>query len=93
MGVFRSRQKIGYEYAEHGSGIDYIPILDEAEMNLVLTEFGILGMGLDFAGIMVVEVSVRGYMQAEEAFANIGDNGIAKGCDAYRADIADNENK
>lgn len=93
MGEFRSRQEVGYEYAEYSGGIDYIPVLDEAKMNSVLTVFDILGMGLGFAGIMVVEVGVRGYVQAEEAFAEIGHYRVAEGCDAYRADIADNEDK
>ncbi len=98
MGTFCPRNKEGDDHAQYGGGCHDIPVLDEADMNLVTVLLvgvlaGVFGEVLLVFILMAVRVGMCGDGDAHDAFAEEGDDRIAQRRHADGADIADNQHE
>ena len=83
VGEFRSWYKVGYKDTEDGGGIDYVPVLNKADMELRAGIIRVFIPAVEVMVVMVVQLRVSGDVQTEDTFADVWHNRVAQGCNAY----------
>jgi len=86
MGEFCPRYHVGDQYAKNRRGVDYVPILNKTQMDTAVVIFIVVLMN-----VVGVQFLMGGNIQAENLFACIRYQRIAKCRDTDRAEIANYE--